>query len=197
MLRGLQPDEAAAPCLWLDRRRALDGCVRARSLQLPAWHAKRARPQAVLLPARRRLLARLQFARGIVLVLHRHAAPKNSPNLRTRFTSVAIATIFVNQFIASTLNWKEEDLVLEQVTQFPHEQGTTLKIKSSRPALRAIHVRIPSWTTEEAQVKINGRPIEAIADPGSYLSIRQSLAGWRHDQHRAPNETPPGVAARR
>ncbi len=81
--------------------------------------------------------------------------------------------IFVNQFIASTLTWKEEDLVLEQVTQFPHEQGTRLKIKSSRPAARAIHIRIPSWTTEEAQVKINGRPIEAIADPGSYLSIRR------------------------
>jgi DUF1680 family protein len=81
--------------------------------------------------------------------------------------------IFVNQFIASTLNWKDEGLVLEQVTEFPREQGTTLKIKSSRPALRAIHVRIPSWTTEDAQVKINGRPIEAIADPGSYLSIRR------------------------
>jgi hypothetical protein len=34
-------------------------------------------------------------------------------------------------------------------------------------------VRIPSWTTEDAQVKINGRPIESIADPGSYLSIRR------------------------
>jgi DUF1680 family protein len=81
--------------------------------------------------------------------------------------------IFVNQFIASTLTWKDEDLVLEQVTQFPREQGTSLKIKSSRPAPRAIHLRIPSWTTEDAQVKINGRPIEAIADQGSYLSIRR------------------------
>ena len=82
--------------------------------------------------------------------------------------------IFVNQFIASTLNWMDEGFVLEQVTEFPREQGTTLKIKSSRPAPRAIHVRIPSWTTEDAQVKINGRPIEAIADPGSYLSIRRN-----------------------
>jgi DUF1680 family protein len=62
---------------------------------------------------------------------------------------------------------------LQQVTQFPREQGTTLKVRSSRPAPRAIHVRIPGWTTEDAQVQINGRPIEAIADPGSYLSIRR------------------------
>jgi len=82
--------------------------------------------------------------------------------------------LYVNQFIASRLDWKEEGLVVEQITQFPHEQGTTLKIKSSRPALRTIHVRIPSWTTGEAQVKITGRPVEAVADPGSYLAIRRT-----------------------
>jgi uncharacterized protein len=81
--------------------------------------------------------------------------------------------IFVNQFIASTLTWKDEGLVLEQVTEFPLEQGTSLKIKSSRPTQLVIHVRIPGWTTEDANVKINGRPIEAVADPGSYLSIRR------------------------
>ena len=81
--------------------------------------------------------------------------------------------IYVNQFIASTLDWKDEGIVVEQVTSFPHEQGTTLKIKSSRPVLRTIHVRIPGWTTDEAQVKINGRPLEAMANPGSYLAIRK------------------------
>ena len=81
--------------------------------------------------------------------------------------------LYVNQFIASTLDWKEEGLVVEQVTQFPQEQGTTLKIKSTRSTARMIHVRIPGWTTEEAEVKINGRPIEAIADPGSYLALHR------------------------
>jgi DUF1680 family protein len=82
--------------------------------------------------------------------------------------------IYVNQFIPSTLEWKEEGLSLEQATQFPHEQGTTLKIKSSKQVPRTIHVRIPSWTTEDAQVKINGRALEAMAAPGSYLSIRRT-----------------------
>ncbi len=81
--------------------------------------------------------------------------------------------IYVNQFISSTLDWKDEGIVLEQVTQFPREQGITLKIKSSRPAPRTIHVRIPRWTTEDAQVKVNGCPLEAIADRGSYLAIRK------------------------
>jgi hypothetical protein len=82
--------------------------------------------------------------------------------------------IYVDQFIPSTLDWKDEAFVLEQVTHFPHEQGTTLKVKSSRPKQRTIHVRIPSWTTEDAQVKINGRPLEAMADPGSFLALRKT-----------------------
>jgi len=81
--------------------------------------------------------------------------------------------VYVNQFLASTLDWKEEGLLIDQVTQFPSEQGTTLRIKTSRPIARAIHVRIPGWTTDGAQVKINGRTLEAVADRGSYLAIRR------------------------
>jgi uncharacterized protein len=84
--------------------------------------------------------------------------------------------IFVNQFIASKLEWKEEGIALEQTTKFPLEQGTTLKITAARPALRTIHIRIPGWTTQDAQIKINGRPLDAIADPGSYLAIRKTWA---------------------
>jgi DUF1680 family protein len=81
--------------------------------------------------------------------------------------------LFVNQFIASTLDWKEEGLVIEQVTQFPQEQGTTLKIKATAPVARTIHVRIPGWTAGFAEVKINGRSLEAAADAGSYLAIHR------------------------
>ena len=84
--------------------------------------------------------------------------------------------IYVNQFIPSTLDWKDEGIVIEQVTQFPREQGTTLKIKSARPALRTIHVRIPGWTAENAKGTINGRPLDAMADPGSYLALRRTWA---------------------
>jgi len=81
--------------------------------------------------------------------------------------------VYVNQFIPSTLDWKEEGLQIDQVTQFPREQGTTLKIKTSRPAARTIHMRIPGWTSDEAVVKINNKTLEAVGDPGSYLAIRR------------------------
>ena len=84
--------------------------------------------------------------------------------------------LYVNQFIAATLDWKEQGISVEQVTKFPEEPGTTLKIRSSRPTPRTLHIRIPYWTTSEARVEINGRPLEAVADPGSYLAIRRA---WR------------------
>jgi DUF1680 family protein len=84
--------------------------------------------------------------------------------------------VFVNQFIAATLEWKEEGLTLEQATQFPREQGTTLKVKSAHPKARTIHIRIPGWTAGSAEVKVNGRPLEAVGDPGSYVGIRRV---WR------------------
>jgi len=86
------------------------------------------------------------------------------------------ADIYVNQFIAASLDWKEQGISLEQVTQFPRGGATTIKIKSSRSVPRTIHVRIPGWTAAGARVEINGRPLEAVADPGSYLGIRRA---WR------------------
>jgi uncharacterized protein len=94
--------------------------------------------------------------------------------------------LYVNQFIASRLEWREEDLTVEQVTRFPQEQGTTLELRSPRPHLRTIHLRIPAWTTEAAEVRINGRPLEAIAAPGSYLAIRRI---WR-DRDRIAVQLP-------
>jgi DUF1680 family protein len=80
--------------------------------------------------------------------------------------------VFVNQFLASTLDWKEEGFGIEQITQFPREQGTTLKIRSSRAAVRTVHVRIPGWAGA-IEVRMNGRPSEGSADAGSWLALRR------------------------
>jgi DUF1680 family protein len=85
--------------------------------------------------------------------------------------------LYVNQFIASTITWKEEDLSVEQRTNFPREQATTLKIVTGRPQLRTIHVRIPSWTTLNSEIKINGRVLETLPEPGSYVALRRE---WKN-----------------
>jgi len=80
-------------------------------------------------------------------------------------------SIWVNQFIASELDWKEQKFGLRQETLFPEEQGTTLRIKVPAPQRRTIHVRIPAWVAEGGSAKINGRDLEAFAQPGSYLVL--------------------------
>lgn len=81
--------------------------------------------------------------------------------------------IYVNQFLASTLDWKDENIAIEQQTNFPVEQGTTLRIRTSHPEKRTIHLRIPAWTSTP-ELKINGRPVDAISDPGSYTAITRT-----------------------
>ncbi len=51
-------------------------------------------------------------------------------------------SIWVNQFIASELDWKEQKFGLRQETSFPAEQGTTLHIKVAAPQRRTIYVRV-------------------------------------------------------
>ena len=84
--------------------------------------------------------------------------------------------IFVNQFIASTVDWKEGGLSLRQETTFPTEQGTKLTVTAAPPQERTVYLRIPSWTAEGGRVTINDRALEAFAEPGSYLALRRT---WR------------------
>ncbi len=55
--------------------------------------------------------------------------------------------IFVNLFIASEVNWPEKGLRLEQQTNFPEEEGTTLVVHADKPTELALNIRIPYWAT--------------------------------------------------
>ena len=103
--------------------------------------------------------------RGRVRQVHRH----HLFQVRERFHDAK--KVWVNQFIASELDWKEAGFGLRQTTSFPAEQGTTLQVKVAAPQQRTIHIRIPAWVAEGGSVRINGRELEAFAQPGSYLSL--------------------------
>jgi DUF1680 family protein len=79
--------------------------------------------------------------------------------------------IFVNLYIASEVNWAEKGVRLMQQTSFPEEQGTSLLIAAAKPVDVDLKLRIPYWA-KSGGVKVNGRPIPAFADPGSYLVLR-------------------------
>jgi DUF1680 family protein len=82
--------------------------------------------------------------------------------------------VYVNLFIPSELNWAEKGLRLRQETKFPEAQNTTLVVNASKPVQLAIRLRIPSWLKSAPTVKINGRALEASANPGSYLTLNRT-----------------------
>jgi len=83
--------------------------------------------------------------------------------------------LYVNLFIASRVDWTERGLVLEQATKFPIEPKVTLTIRRAPAASLPIHLRIPAWSPD-ARVLVNGKPLDAIAEPGSYMKISRP---WR------------------
>jgi DUF1680 family protein len=78
--------------------------------------------------------------------------------------------IYVNLFIASDLNWQEKGFRLRQETKFPDVASTTLHVTVDKPVQLALNLRIPEWLTS-GSIKINGKPIDASASPGSYLTL--------------------------
>ena len=84
--------------------------------------------------------------------------------------------VYVNLFIASTVEWPEKVLRLEQRTGFPEQPSTTLVFHTERPVTLDLHIRAPEWATRGVRVRVNGEPADVDAKPGSYMSVRR---GWR------------------
>lgn len=77
--------------------------------------------------------------------------------------------LYVNLFVPSTLNWKEKGIVIEQETNFPKEDHTSLKINGKGKF--TLKLRIPGWAEKGFVLKVNGKPEKIAAEPGSYVSL--------------------------
>ena len=82
--------------------------------------------------------------------------------------------VYVNLFIPSELTWPEKGFRLRQDTRFPAQPRTALTVAVDKPVHLAVRLRIPSWLASGPTVKLNGRPLEATATPGSYLTLART-----------------------
>jgi len=78
--------------------------------------------------------------------------------------------LYVNLFIASTLDWAEKRVRLRQTTLFPDEAGTRLQVDAAAPTRFALRLRHPAWCPR-LTVKLNGRLMVDSADPGRYVEL--------------------------
>ena len=79
--------------------------------------------------------------------------------------------LYVNLFIASTVEWKDKGLRVEQETRFPDEAATTLVIHCAQPLSVAVEIRTPYWATQGVELRVNNEIVGVDATPGSYLSL--------------------------
>lgn len=79
--------------------------------------------------------------------------------------------LFVNLFIPSVLNWKEQGVVLRQQTTFPETDQTTFKITKTNEIPWTLRVRIPRWCESGYAVSINGTPSGFEISLKGYASI--------------------------
>jgi uncharacterized protein len=81
--------------------------------------------------------------------------------------------LFVNLFIPSELRWKEKGLRLKQETKFPDDGTMKYTFDSTNNLNLKINIRYPSWATEGASVKVNGKEMKVKQLPDTYISIKR------------------------
>ena len=80
--------------------------------------------------------------------------------------------IYVNLFIASTLEWKEKGIAITQKTKFPFEESTELILMLEKPQNFAINIRYPGWIKDgEMKISINGKGLKISEASSSYVTI--------------------------
>lgn len=82
--------------------------------------------------------------------------------------------LFVFQFIASELTWKEKGLTVIQNTRFPEEQGTMLEFKCDAPVKLAVQIRYPSWAENGIEIRVNGSKKNVKQKAGSFVAVERT-----------------------
>ena len=82
--------------------------------------------------------------------------------------------LFIFQYIASELNWKEKGLFITQKTTFPEEQGSQFEFKCEKSVNFTLQVRYPSWVRNGIEIRVNGIPWNIVSEPGSFVPIERT-----------------------
>ncbi len=82
--------------------------------------------------------------------------------------------VFLNLFIPSVLNWKEQKAIITQTTRFPFEEETRLQIQVNQPKEFALSIRKPSWIDGDAEIKVNGKSWSTSTNSFSYMTINRT-----------------------
>jgi hypothetical protein len=83
------------------------------------------------------------------------------------------STLFVNLFIASELDWKARGIKVRQETAFPTADTAKLIFTCAKPVEIELKLRWPSWATRGFIVSVNGSPLKAAGQLGSWVPLKR------------------------
>jgi uncharacterized protein len=82
------------------------------------------------------------------------------------------SALYVNLYVASTLDWVEKGVTVVQETDFPYAGATRFVIARGNGTMD-LKLRVPSWARKGFAVEVNGVPQRVDASPGSYCTVRR------------------------
>jgi uncharacterized protein len=82
--------------------------------------------------------------------------------------------LWVNLYIASTLDWHEKGLKLRLDTRYPQDGVVRLTVAADAPVEATVNFRIPSWLQEQPKARVNGRELANKALPGTFLAVART-----------------------
>ncbi|GHA28544.1 hypothetical protein GCM10010345_36590 [Streptomyces canarius] len=92
------------------------------------------------------------------------------------FSSTDGSTLYVNLYLASTLDWPERGLTVTQSTDYPTDPAGTSTLTITGNAQLDLRLRVPYWAERGFTVRLNGVPQPVAAAPGTYVSLNRR---WR------------------
>lgn len=102
------------------------------------------------------------------------------------FASPDHSTIFINQFMSSTITWAEKKVTVTQDAGFPYSttSTTTITIDAHSSTSFAMKIRVPAWADGANTVAINGQAVSEKVVAGEYLELsREWKSGDKVECH--------------
>lgn len=80
-------------------------------------------------------------------------------------------TLYVNQYMPTTVNWAEKGITVKQETKFPSEHS---KLTVNGSGEFAMKLRVPYWATKGFEVQVNGETICTNPEVSTYVEINRT-----------------------
>jgi len=81
--------------------------------------------------------------------------------------------LYITQFVASSLRWREKGVTLTQKTQFPEKDTTQLSLSCAAPTPLSLKIRHPFWTSGMT-VAVNGKPVAAKPGIDGFVTVSRT-----------------------